>query len=248
MKILVVDDEPQIRRALKAGFEQENYKVLLAAHGEEALDVAALNSPQLVILDMVMPGLDGFEVCRQLREWSKVPIIAISSSELEADKIAALDLGADDYVVKPFGIGEMQARVRAILRRASFEPGLEPPVFACDGLQIDFSRRLVTVDSKEVHLTPKEYDLLRYMATNADRVLTSRHLLSKFWGNELADDNHTLRVHVANLRRKVERDPENPRYILTEVRVGYRFKTGVTSDLVRLESKIKSKLRAGQVV
>jgi two-component system KDP operon response regulator KdpE len=220
----------------------------LAAHGEEALDVAALNSPQLVILDLVMPGLDGFEVCRQLREWSKVPIIAISSSDSEADKITALDLGADDYVVKPFGIGEMQARVRAILRRANFEPGLEPPVFACDGLQIDFSRRLVTVDNNEVHLTPKEYDLLRYMATNADRVLTSRHLLSKFWGNELADDNHTLRVHVANLRRKVEKDPENPRYILTEVRVGYRLKTGVVTDLVKLEAKMKSKVRAGQLV
>lgn len=225
MKILVVDDEPQMRRALKAGFEMENYKVLLAAHGEEALDCAALHSPQLVILDLLMPGLDGFEVCRQLREWSKVPIIVISSSNVEADKIAALDLGADDYVVKPFGIGEMQARVRAIMRRAKFEPGLEPPIFICDGLQIDFSKRLVTLDGNEVHLTPKEYDLLRYMATNADRVLTSRHLLSKFWGNELVDDNHTLRVHVANLRRKIEKDPENPRFILTEVRVGYRFKT-----------------------
>lgn len=235
MKILIVDDEPQLRRALKAGFEQENYKVLLAAHGEEALDIAALNSPQVVILDLILPGLDGFEVCRQLREWSKVPIIVISSSDMEADKIAALDIGADDYVVKPFGIGEMQARVRALLRRASFEPGLNPPVFSCDGLQIDFLKRLVTVDKNEVHLTPKEYDLLRYMATNADRVLTSRHLLTKFWANELVDDNHTLRVHVANLRRKIEQDPENPRFILTEVRVGYRFKTSSLSEFAKTE-------------
>ncbi|MBX9724726.1 MAG: response regulator transcription factor, partial [Candidatus Obscuribacterales bacterium] len=218
-----------------------NFRVLLSGHGEEALDVAALNSPDIVILDLHMPGLDGFEVCRQLREWSKVPIIVISPSDNEQDKITVLDLGADDYVIKPFGIGEILARTRAVLRRSNFAAESELPIFTCDGLKIDYSKRRVTIDGDEVHLTPKEYDLLRYMAANADRVLTSQHLLSKFWGNQLADDNHTLRVHVANLRKKIEKDPENPRYILTEVRVGYRFRTnGVAEvskpDRVRLKT------------
>lgn len=233
IKVLIVDDEPQFRRALKVGFEQENYKVLIAAQGEEALDLAALSSPQIVILDLSMPDLDGFEVCKQLREWSKVPVIMISSTDSEKDTIAALDLGADDFVVKPFGVGEIMARVRAILRRTNFDPVADSSIFYCDELQIDFAKRIVSLDGKEVHLTPKEYEILRYMVANANRVLTSRHLLSKFWGEELANDNHTLRVHIGNLRKKIEKDQENPRFILTEVRVGYRFKASSASDLAR---------------
>jgi two-component system KDP operon response regulator KdpE len=226
MKVLVIDDEPQIRRALKAGLERNNHEVNLAASGEEGLDLAAMQSPDVVILDLAMPGTDGFQVCKQLREWSKVPIIVLSVRDSEEDKIRALDTGADDYLTKPFGIGELLARVRAVVRRATSEQGSEETtVFSCDGLVIDFPRRVVTLDGREVHLTPKEYELLRYMSTNLGRVLTHKQLLTKVWGPEFSDDYHTLRVHVANLRNKIERQPERPHFIHTETRVGYRFQT-----------------------
>lgn len=224
-KVLVVDDEPQIRRALKAGLERNNYTVVLAASGEEGLDAAALESPEVVILDLAMPGTDGFSVCKQLREWSKAPIIVLSVRDREDDKIKALDMGADDYLTKPFGIGELLARVRAVLRRTGSEQEAEAAQFDCDGLHIDYARRIVELDQKEIHLTPKEYELLRYMSMNADRVLTHRQLLTKVWGPECCDDHHTLRVHIANLRNKIERQPERPRFIHTETRVGYRFLT-----------------------
>jgi len=224
MKVLVIDDEPQIRRALRAGLERNNYQVVLAASGEEGLDVAALENPDLVILDLAMPGLDGFEVCRQLRDWAKFPIIVLSVREGEDDKIQALDLGADDYLTKPFGMRELLARMRAVLRRVTSN-GEEEASFSCEDLTIDFAHRLVTVAGLEIHLTPKEYDLLRYMALNENRVLTHRQLLSKVWGPEYMDDTHTLRVHIANLRTKIEKHPERPRFIHTETRVGYRFRT-----------------------
>jgi two-component system, OmpR family, KDP operon response regulator KdpE len=229
-KVLVIDDEPQIRRALKAGLERNSYHVLMAANGEEALDTAALEQPDVVILDLALPGLDGFEVCRQLREWTKVPIIVLSVRDSEEDKIKALDYGADDYLTKPFGVGELLARVRAVLRRTNNDEESNEAIFTCDGLIIDFPRRIVTLDDKELHLTPKEYDLLRYMSSNADRVLTHRQLLSKVWGPEFSDDHHTLRVHIANLRNKIERQPERPRFIHTETRVGYRFQTAVRAS------------------
>ncbi|MBI3910618.1 MAG: response regulator transcription factor [Armatimonadetes bacterium] len=226
-RALVIDDEPQIRRALRAGLESNGYSVTLAENGEQGLDLAALHSPDVVILDLAMPGLDGFQVCRQLREWSKVPIIVLSVREGEADKIRALDLGADDYLTKPFSIGELLARIRAVLRRMGSTD--EPPVpsLSFDGLAIDFVRRKVTLDDREVHLTPTEYDLLRELVLNADRVLTHRQLLTRIWGVEYAEDTHTLRVHIANLRNKIERDPARPRFIHTEPRVGYRFRTDV---------------------
>ncbi len=225
MKVLIIDDEPQIRRALRAGLERSEYEVTLAASGEEGLDLAALHNPDLVILDLAMPGIDGFEVCRQLRSWSKAPIIVLSVREGEADKIRALDLGADDYLTKPFGVGELLARMRAVLRRAMVADEPAEPSFLCDYLRIDFARRLVTIDDVEVHLTPKEYDLLKYMTANVNRVLTHRMLLTKVWGVEYAEDTHTLRVHIANLRNKIERIPERPCFIHTETRVGYRFRT-----------------------
>ncbi len=224
VKIIVVDDEPQIRRALKAGLERHNYKVFLCESGEQCLDQAALETPDLVILDLAMPGIDGFEVCRRLREWSNVPILVLSVRDSEDDKIQALDLGADDYLTKPFGMGELLARVRAMLRRAASEQMAES-VFNCDGLTVDFARRLVLSEGKEIHLTPKEYDLLCYLAVNADRVLTHRQLLTKVWGLEFCDDHHTLRVHIANLRNKIEPQPERPRFIHTETRIGYRFQS-----------------------
>jgi len=225
MKVLVIDDEPQIRRALRAGLERGEYEVIMAASGEEGLDLAALHNPDLVILDLAMPGTDGYEVCKQLRSWSKSPIIVLSVREGEDDKIQALDLGADDYLTKPFGIGELMARVRAVLRRAGVAEEQDEPSFSCENLFIDFAHRKVTIAGQEVHLTPKEYDLLRYMVSNANRVLTHRQLLTKVWGPEYADDSHTLRVHIANLRNKIEATPERPRFVHTETRVGYRFRT-----------------------
>jgi two-component system KDP operon response regulator KdpE len=225
MKVLVIDDEPQIRRALRVFLEHNEHQVFLASSGEEGLDLAALNSPDLVILDLAMPGIDGYEVCKQLRTWMKAPIIVLSVRDREEDKIKALDLGADDYLTKPFGMGELLARMRAVHRRSAAEDEQDQSDFTCDELHIDFAHRLVSLDGKEVHLTPKEYDLLRYMSMNVNRVLTHRQLLSKVWGPEYADDTHTLRVHIANLRNKIEINPERPKFVQTEPRIGYRFKT-----------------------
>ena len=227
MKVLVIDDEPQIRRALRAGLQQRGYSVTLAASGEEGLDQAALHPPDIVILDLAMPGLDGFGVCRQLREWTKVPIVVLSVREGEQDKIQALDLGADDYLTKPFSLGELDARLRAVLRRAGHAGEPEPASLSAGELQIDFARRRVTLAGQEVHLTPIEYGLLRTLALNPDRVLTHRQLLTQVWGAEYADDTHTLRVHLANLRNKIEPDPARPRYIHTEPRIGYRFRSEI---------------------
>ncbi|MCC2672967.1 MAG: DNA-binding response regulator [Armatimonadetes bacterium] len=224
MRVLVIDDEPQIRRALRAGLEQNGYQVSLAAAGEAGLDEAALHPPDLVILDLAMPGMDGFEVCRQLREWTKAPIIILSVREDETDKIRALDLGADDYLTKPFSLGELLARLRAVLRRATGDTDEEPPSFSTGVLSIDFARRKVLVAGQEVHLTPKEFALLRYMALNPERVLTHRQLLTRVWGAEYAEDTHTLRVHLANLRTKIEPEPARPQFIQTEPRIGYRFR------------------------
>jgi two-component system KDP operon response regulator KdpE len=223
MKILVIDDEPQIRRALRIGLERNGYEVLLATNGEEGLDLAALHQPAIVILDLAMPGIEGLEVCRQLREWSKVPIIVLSVREGETDKIAALDMGADDYLTKPFSLEELLARLRAVLRRVRDDETDTPSLQAGD-LLIDFMRRRVTLADREVHLTPTEYELLKFLAQHPGRVLTHRHLLTKIWGSEYADDTHTLRVHIANLREKIEADPARPRLLHTEPRIGYRFR------------------------
>ena len=231
MKILVAAADPQISRALKISLEAEDYKVFVASDGERVLDLCALHSPKVLICDFILPGLTGIELCSHIREWSNVPIIMIPDSEKEHDKILALDKGADDYVVKPFGMGEIMARMRAILRRTNSDLDKTAAVFRCGTLQIDFAKRQVFSNNQEVHLTPKEYDILRYMVKNADKVLTNKSLLSNFWGSELADENHTLRVHIANLRKKVEQDPENPRFIVTEVRVGYRFRSDFDSKL-----------------
>jgi two-component system KDP operon response regulator KdpE len=224
VKVLVIDDEPQIRRALRAGLERNGYVVSPAASGEEGLDLAAMHPPDLVILDLAMPGIDGLEVCRQLREWSKVPIIVLSVREEDRDKIEALDLGADDYLTKPFSLDELLARIRAVLRRAGSAEEPETPELSAGDLHIDFPRRRVTLAGLEIHLTPIEYELLRALALNPDRVLTHRQLLTKVWGPEYAEDTHTLRVHIANLRNKIEPDPARPRLLHTEPRVGYRFR------------------------
>lgn len=226
MRILIIDDEPQIRRALRVGLERTGYIVSAAASGEEGLDLASQQPPDLVILDLAMPGTDGFSVCEELRKWTTVPIIVLSVRDSEEDKIKALDLGADDYLTKPFGVGELLARMRAVLRRQpNSEDANLAAAFKSGDLEIDYVHRQVHIDGREVHLTPKEYDLLKCMVQYRNRVLTHRQLLSKVWGTESAEDTHTLRVHVANLRNKIESDATRPHFIRTEPRIGYRFRT-----------------------
>ena len=173
---------------------------------------------------MALPGIGGTEICRQLRAWSSVPIIVLSVRDGEADKIDALDVGADDYLTKPFSLEELLARVRAVLHCTRVECEQELPIFSAGELRVEFARRRVLLRSVEIHLTPIEYELLKFMAQHPDRVLTHRHLLTKIWGEEYSEDTHTLRVHIANLRNKIEPDPVRPRFLHTEPRIGYRFR------------------------
>jgi two-component system, OmpR family, KDP operon response regulator KdpE len=220
-RVLVIDDEPQIRRALRAVLAGNGYQVLLAASGEEGLNLGAERSPDLVILDLMLPDISGLEVCRELRAWSQVPILVLSARGQEEDKVAALDLGADDYLTKPFGTNELLARLRAALRR---RPGEAPPAIMTSGdLRLDQARRQVTLGGRELRLTPTEYEMLRYLMANAGKVVTHRALLREVWGSGYEDAGRTLRVFISQLRRKIEPTASSPRYIRTEPTVGYRF-------------------------
>ena len=199
-KILIVDDEEQIRRALRSILSARKYEALAAASGEEALDLAIDNPPDLVILDLAMPGLSGFDVCRELRTWLAVPILVLSVKGADADKIEALDLGADDYLTKPFSAGELLARIRALLRRASGQPASAPLITVGD-LEIDMAQRRVRSAGRELDLTRTEFDILAYLAKNADCVVTSKMILENVWGPEYAEDTQSLRVHVSHLRK-----------------------------------------------
>ena len=221
-KILVVDDEEQIRRALKSILAARKYEVMLAANGEEAIDLAIDNPPDLVILDIAMPGLSGIDVCRELRTWYGGPIIVLSVRGSDVDKIEALDTGADDYLTKPFSAGELLARIRANLRRAASHVTPIPVITAGD-LEIDIAKRIVRRSQEQIDLTRIEFDILAYLAQNADCVVTSKMILERVWGPEYVDDTQTLRVHVSHLRKKIEPHPSVPRYILTEPGVGFRF-------------------------
>lgn len=223
-RILVVDDESQILRALRIGLVSQGYEALLASNGEEALDQMALHHPDLVVLDLAMPGMDGLELCRRIREWSQIPIIVLSVRSADSDKVKALDLGADDYLTKPFSMEELLARVRANLRRWQLGQQQES-VFLAGDLTVDFARRIVTLRGEEVKLTKTEYEILRYLAQNADRVITHRQLLREVWGPEYEDEPQYLRVHIGHLRQKIEVSPTRPRYIITEPGVGYRLRT-----------------------
>ncbi len=223
-RILVVDDEPQIRRALRAGLTAAGYDVVLAEGGEEALDQAALEPPALIVLDLSLPDLSGLEVCRRVREWSRVPILILSARGQEKDKVNALDQGADDYLTKPFGMDELLARIRAALRRQSGERVPETASIAVGDIVIDTARRIITRGGEEVRLTRLEYEVLRYLAANADRVITHRQILSHVWGPENSEETQYLRVHIGHLRQKLERDPARPQFLLTEPGVGYRFR------------------------
>ena len=222
MKILAVDDEPQILRALRTSLTARGYEVLTAPNGETALDFLSGDEFDLVVLDLGLPGIDGVEVIRRLRGWSPVPVIVLSVRDAQADKVSALDAGADDYVTKPFAMGELLARMRAVLRRRS--PGdATPPVVRAGDLEVDLARRLVTRHGQPVHLTPTEFALLEQLVTNPGKLLTHRWLLQKVWGDAYSDASHYLRVYVAGLRKKLEADPASPSLILTEPGVGYRW-------------------------
>ncbi len=221
-RILVVDDEPQIRRFLKPSLAAAGYEVVEAATGREALKAVATRAPDLVILDLGLPDMDGKQVISSLRGWSDIPIVILSARERESEKIAALDLGADDYVEKPFGIGELTARIRTALRHRGRRDAI-PTVMEVDGLTIDPVKRLVMRNGSAVHLTPKEYDLLLLLGRHAGRVVTHRTLLTTVWGPAHSDDLHYLRVFIGQLRQKIERDPTQPRIVRTEPGVGYRM-------------------------
>lgn len=222
-RLLVVDDDIRIRRALQRAIAARGYDVALAATGEEALALASEAPPDMVILDMALPGISGLDVCRELRTWTQIPILVLSVHDGSDDKVAALDEGADDYLTKPFDTPELLARIRSHLRRST-QTAPAPPVVQAGELTIDFAGRTVLRNGEEIRLTPKEFALLQYLVQNAGRVVTHGLLLSRVWGSDYEGDVQTLRVHVANLRRKVERDPDSPTLITTEPGVGYRLR------------------------
>jgi two-component system, OmpR family, KDP operon response regulator KdpE len=221
-KILVIDDEPQILRAMRSILSR-SHEVELAASGEEGLRLAADSAPDLVILDLTLPGITGMEVCRTLREWLRAPILILSVRDNEADKIAALDLGADDYLTKPFSAGELLAHIRALLRRAG--RGTDGRQVRSGDLMVDLAERKVMRGGDPVKLTRIEYTILARLASDADRVVTSGMLIKGVWGVATTEDSRALRVHISNLRSKIEPDPSTPRHVVTEPGVGYRFLT-----------------------
>jgi len=220
-RILVIDDEVEIRRLLKVALTAYGYDIGEVANGQEGLAQAALFHPDLLILDMSLPDLDGLEVIRRLREWSKVPVIILSVREQEQDKIQALEEGADDYVTKPFSMGELIARIRVALRHQIV--GNDEPVLILGVLTIDLAHRQVSIDDKQIKLTPIEYEILKHLAINSGKVLTHRYLLTNVWGKEYQNQNHYLRIYIRQLRRKIEPNPTQPIYILTEPGIGYRL-------------------------
>lgn len=220
-RVLIIDDETAIRRFLRTVLSSDEFSLHEAENGHAGLSVTATIRPDLILLDLGLPDLNGIEVIKRIREWSQVPIIVLSVREREEDKIAALDAGADDYLTKPFGVGELLARIRASLRRIRQES--PEPTFVRDGLEVNLELRRVLVKGQEVQLTPTEYDLLRLLISQAGKVLTHRQILNRIWGPSHLEQPHVLRVNISNLRRKIEPDPAQPLYIVTEPGVGYRL-------------------------
>jgi len=225
LRVLVVDDEPAIRRFLRASLAAHGNEVFEATTGQEALSAVVAHRPDLIILDLGLPDMDGIEVTRRLREWTRIPIVILSVREHETDKIAALDAGADDYLTKPFGVGELLARMRTAIRH-TMQP-TSSSVFTSGELTMDLEWRMVTVGDREIQLTPTEYDLLRVLVLNAGKILTHHQLLRQVWGAGYDQELHMLRVNISNLRHKIEEDPTRPRYILTEPGVGYRLRAEI---------------------
>ena len=222
-RILIVDDEVEIRRALQRNIVAHGFEVMVAGSGEEALDIVALHKLDVVILDLGLPGISGLEVCQRVRTHSNVPIIVLSVKDGERDKVRALDLGADDYVSKPFGVDEVLARIRVALRHAALIQGQTEQLFTSGALKVDFARRLVLLDEQEVKLTPTEYDLLKTLIYHKGKIMTRQMLLSQVWGTGYGAEAHYLHVYIGQLRRKIEPDPTHPRFITTVSGVGYRF-------------------------
>ncbi len=224
-RILVVDDEIEILRALQRNLVAHGYEVFTASSGEQALEEIMMHRPDLMLLDLGLPGMSGLDVCRKVRAESNLPIIVLSVKDTEHDKVLALDLGADDYISKPFGINEVLARIRVSLRHSAQVPAGTEPIFVAGPLKVDFVQRGVTVNNVEVKLTPTEYDLLKALIKNAGKIMTRQMLLSQVWGTGYGADSHYLHVYIGQLRRKIEPDPAHPRFILTISGVGYRFST-----------------------
>ena len=223
-RILVVEDEPDIRRFVRMTLESERHEVHEAATLQRGLIEAGSRRPELAIVDLGLPDGDGVDLIRELRSWSAAPVIVLSARSDEADKVAALDAGADDYLVKPFGTAELSARVRAQLRRRSLHSASADPVLRFGRIAVDLARRVVERDGEPLHLTPIEYRMLTHLAAQPDRVVTHRQLLKALWGPGHAEDTHYVRVHMANLRKKIEDAPSMPRHLLTEAGIGYRFR------------------------
>ena len=221
--ILVIDDEPQIRRVMRTTLSSHGYVISEAMTGEEGVDAVRKNKPDLVLLDMNMPGIGGLEACKEIRESTDAPIIMLTVRNAERDKVAALDAGADDYVTKPFGIEELLARIRSALRR--YAPGDSVAPFVTKEMSIDFEARTVVVRGHDVHLTPKEFDVLKHLIANQGKPLTHRRLLQAVWGPDYGEETENLRVVINQLRKKLEADPAKPKYILTEPWIGYRFQS-----------------------
>ncbi len=223
-RVLVVDDEPQIGRLLNASLQARGYQVAVATDGQMALELTATWRPDVVLLDLGLPIIDGLEVCRRVRGWSQVPIIVLTVRDAEHDKVAAFDLGADDYVTKPFGTNELLARIRVALRHGASAGVASEPILHFGDLTLDLSHRRITVCGEDVHLTPTEFELLKALATQAGKVLTHRMLIQAVWGSAQEQDVGALRVFIAQLRRKIELKPEQDGYIVTEPGIGYRFR------------------------
>ncbi|HKJ76052.1 MAG TPA: response regulator [Gammaproteobacteria bacterium] len=222
-RVLIIEDEAQIRKFLRISLEAHGYTVAEARTGDQGIELAGREPPDLVVLDLGLPDMEGVKVIRRLREWSAVPIIVLSVRAEEREKVQCLDAGADDYMTKPFGIAELMARLRALLRNRRREAGSGTAVIRSGGLVVDLNRRLVTLAGETVQLSRKEYDLLRLLATHAGQVLTHQQILQEIWGESHTEDTHYLRVLVGNLRQKLRDEPTRPRHILTEQGVGYRF-------------------------
>jgi len=222
--VLVVDDDPAILRLLSTNLKARGYQVTTATNGEESLEAVQSDFIDLLILDIMMPKLDGVEVCRRIREWSNIPIIILSAKGDETDKVKCLEVGADDYLTKPFGIGELMARVKTAFRHCG-DPRVAPAQsnFTCGDLEINFAMRRVTIRGKEIALTPTEFSLLQHLAVNSDKVLTHNMILQSVWGNEYSSEKEYLRVFIGRLRKKLEPDPKNPQFIMTIPGVGYHL-------------------------
>lgn len=222
LRVLIVDDELAVRRFLRTSLQAYGYLIYESHNGEDALIQVVNKRPDLIVLDLGLPDVDGIEVTRRLREWSDIPILILSVRDQEKDKIAALDAGADDYLTKPFGVGELMARMRVAIRRVTTP--MHEPVFVNGSLKIDYSKRVIFVDNNEISLTPTEYDLLRILARDAGKVLTHRQIIRSLWGGTDQSEAHLLRVNISNLRKKIEPDSTRPTYIITEPGVGYRLR------------------------